>query len=118
MANLFYRNTSAQISFEVVDQNNNLVGLTSVATIYWFIKTPDNYIYSNDPNIGISTFVNGIGIYTTQIPVVQQSLGVYYINYTLTKIGDYKYKFQVNDPVAAVNVSSGGDIKVIDDGIF
>lgn len=118
MANLFYRNTNAKISFEVLDVNNNLVGLSSTSTVYYYIKTPDNFIQSNDPNVGINTYQNGTGaiIYN---PVYQDSLpGMYYINYTLTKIGEYKYKFQVNDTVNGVNLAVSGDIKVVTDGIF
>ena len=118
MANLFYRNTSAKISFEVYNSVNNLVGLSTTNSVYWFIKTPDNLIYSNDPNIGIGTFNNGVGIYTS-LPVVQtQSTGIYYINYILDKVGIYNYKFQVVDPPNSINIAAVGDIKVIDDGTF
>jgi len=44
--------------------------------------------------------------------------GLYYINYVLTKIGEYKYKFQVTDSPTLKNVAISGDIKVIGDGIF
>jgi len=118
VANLFYRNTNAKISFEVLDVNNNLVGLSSTNTVYYYIKSPDNYIYSNDPNVSTFTYANGIGSLITN-PVYQDTLpGMYYVNYTLTKIGDYKYKFQVNDVVNGINLAVGGDIKVITDGIF
>lgn len=118
MANLFYRNTCAKISFEVYDSNNNLVSLSTTNSVYWFIKTPDNLIYSNDPNIGIGTFSNGVGIYTS-LPIVQtQTPGIYYISYVLNKVGIYNYKFQVVDNPTLVNVAGAGDIKVIDDGTF
>lgn len=118
MANLFYRNTNSKISFEVLDNNNNYVGLSSSAVIYWYIKSPDNFIYSNDANISAFTFNNGVGIYTA-IPAVQLEMpGVYYINYVLTKVGEYKYKFQVLDNPTLTNVAISGDIKVIGDGIF
>ena len=118
MANLFYRNTCAKISFEVYNSNNNLVSLSTTNSVYWFIKTPDNLIYSNDPNIGIGTFSNGVGIYTS-LPIVQtQTPGIYYISYVLNKVGIYNYKFQVNDQTNGINLSVSSDIKVIDDGIF
>ena len=118
MANLFYRNTNSKISFEVLDSNNNYVGLSSSKVVYWYIKTPDNYIISNDVKIGMSTFNNGVGIYTT-IPTVQEEMpGIYFINYVLTKVGEYKYKFQVVDNPTLTNVAISGDIKVITDGIF
>lgn len=118
MANLFYRNTNSKISFEVLDSNNNLVGLSSSRIVYWYIKTPDNSIVSNDANIASFTFANGTGIYTS-IPSVQEEMpGVYYINYVLAKVGDYKYKFQVVDDSTQTNVAISGDIKVVTDGIF
>ena len=118
MANLFYRNTNSKISFEVLDSNNNYIGLSSSAVIYWYIKTPDNFIISNDINISTHSFANGTGIYTS-VPIVQQEMiGVYYINYVLTKVGEYKYKFQINDLPTLTNVAISGDIKVIGDGIF
>jgi hypothetical protein len=118
VANLFYRNTNSKISFEVLDSNNNYIGLSSSAVIYWYIKTPDNFIISNDTNIAAYSFANGNGIYTS-IPVVQEEMpGFYYINYVLTKIGEYKYKFQVTDSPTLTNVAISGDIKVIGDGIF
>lgn len=119
-ANLFYRNTNAKISFEALDEFNNPIGLSTQAVIYYYIKTPDNYIISNDPQVALNTYSNGIGVYTS-IPAVQQDLiisGSYYITYVLTKVGVYKYKWQVVDNVALVNVSSGGDIIVQSDGIF
>jgi len=118
MGNLYYRNTNAQISFEVFDSTNTLVGLSTYATIYWYIKTPDNLILSNDPNISTHTFNGGTGIYTTSPIVQNSSTGIYYIDYVVTKVGEYKYKFQVIDDVILVNASISGDIKVIDDGIF
>jgi len=118
VANLFYRNTNAKISFEVLDSNNNLVGLSNTSTVFYYIKTPDNYIQSNDPSVGISTYANGTGVIISN-PVYQDTLpGMYYINYILTKVGEYKYKFQVNDNVNGVNLAVSGDIKVITDGIF
>lgn len=117
-ANLFYRNTNAKISFEVLDSNNNYVGLSSSKVVNWYIKTPDNYIVSNDVLITASSFNGGVGVYTS-VPVVQEEMpGVYYINYVLTKVGDYKYKFQVVDDPTLTNVAISGDIKVITDGIF
>ena len=102
----------------MLDSNNNYIGLSSSATIYWYIKTPDNYIISNDSNIGTYSFANGTGIYTS-IPAVQEEMaGVYYINYVLTKVGEYKYKFQVTDSPTLTNVAISGDIKVLGDGIF
>lgn len=118
MANLFYRNTNAQIFFEILDSSNNYVGLSSSMIAYWYIKTPDNNIISNDIGITSTTFNQGVGIYTSIPTVQQQSTGVYYINYVLTKVGEYKYKFQVIDTPTLTNVSIAGDIKVIDDGIF
>ena len=119
MANLFYRNTNAKISFDVLDENNNLVGLSTEAVSYYYIKTPDNYIISNDPNIALYSFANGIGSYVT-IPAIQQDIlpGQYYINYVLNKVGEWKYKFQVNDTISLINLAISGDIKVIGDGIF
>jgi hypothetical protein len=118
VANLFYRNTNAKISFEVLDLNNNLVGLSSTSTVFYYIKTPDNYIQSNDPNVGIYTYANGIGAVISN-PVFQDTLpGMYYINYVLSKVGEYKYKFQVNDIPNSINLAVSGDIKVITDGIF
>jgi len=118
VANLFYRNNNVKITCEVFDQSNNPVGLSTTSGIYWYIKTPDNLILSNDPNISNTGFANGTGIYTS-IPQVQtQATGIYYINYVLTKVGEYKYKFQVVDNPTQVNVAGAGDIKVIDDGIF
>jgi hypothetical protein len=117
VANLFYRNTNAKISFEVLDVNNALVGLSSTSTVFYYIKSPDNYIYSNDPNIITNTYANGIGSYITN-PVYVERAGIYYINYVLNKIGEYKYKFQVNDNVVGVNLAVSGDIKVVTDGIF
>lgn len=118
MANLFYRNTNAKISFEVLDVNNALVGLSSTSTVYYYIKTPDNFIQSNDPNVGINTYANGIGVVISN-PVYQDTYpGMYYVNYVLTKVGEYKYKFQVNDTINGVNLAVSGDIKVVTDGIF
>ena len=34
----------------MLDVNNALVGLSSTSTVFYYIKSPDNYIYSNDPN--------------------------------------------------------------------
>ena len=118
MANLFYRNTNSKISFEVLDSNNKYVGLSSSMIVYWYIKTPDNLIISNDSNITQSTFNGGVGIYTSLPTVATQAPGIYYINYVLTKVGEYKYKFQVQDAPTLTNVSISGDIKVIGDGIF
>lgn len=118
MANLFYRNTNAKISFEVLDANNNYVGLSSSRIVYWYIKTPDNFIISNDIGITSSNFVNGVGIYTNTPQVQEEMPGVYYINYVLTKVGEYKYKFQVQDDPTLTNVGISGDIKVQTDGIF
>ena len=115
MANLFYRNTNSKISFEVLDFNNNPVGLSTTSSIRYYIKTPDNLILSNDPNVGFNTYAGGIGSVINN-PVLQESAGVYYVNYILSKVGDYKYKFQVNDQTNGINLS--GDIKVVDDGIF
>jgi len=118
VANCFYRNTLSKISFEVLDANNNLVGLSSSKVVYWYILTPNNQIVSNDPDITTSNFNAGQGIYTS-IPIVQEEMpGVYYINYVLTYVGDYKYKFQVVDNPTLTNVAISGDIKVITDGIF
>ena len=118
MANLFFRNTLSKISFEILDSNNNLVGLSSSRVVYWYIYTPDNYIISNDINVQTNTYANGIGSYSPTPLVLEQEPGVYYINYLLTKVGDYKYKFQVLDNPTLTNVSISGDIKVITDGIF
>lgn len=117
MANLFYRNTNAKIAFEVLDTNNNYVGLSNTSTIYYYIKTPDNFILSNDTNVINTNYPNGIGSIISN-PVMNDTIGVYYINYTLSKIGEYKYKFQVNDTVNGINLAVSGDIKVISDGIF
>jgi len=119
VANLFYRNTNSKISFEVLDFNNNPVGLsnTSASVVSYYIKTPDNLILSNDPNIGFNTYAGGIGSVIAN-PVLQESVGVYYINYVLSKVGDYRYKFQVDDQTNGINLSASGDIKVVDDGIF
>ncbi len=118
MANLFYRNTLSKISFEVLDANNNLVGLSSSRDIKWYIYTPDNYIISNDINVASNNYANGIGSYSPTPLVLEQEPGVYYINYLLTKVGEYKYKFQVVDDPTLTNVAISGDIKVITDGIF
>lgn len=118
VANIFYRNTNAKISFDVLDGNNNYVGLSSNRQIFWYIKTPDNQIISNDPAVDTGNYNNGTGIYTTVPAVSEEMPGVYYINYVLTKIGDYKYKFQVVDSDTQTNVSISGDLKVITDGIF
>ena len=117
MANLFYRNTNAKISFEVLDVNNNLVGLTNTSTVSYYILSPDNYIYSNNLAVLSNSYANGIGSYITN-PVYQEEPGVYYINYILTKIGEYKYKFQIDDETAGINLAIPGNIKVITDGIF
>lgn len=118
MANLFYRNTLAKISFEVLDENNNHVGLSSSRVVNWYIFTPDKQIISNDVGITSSVFANGTGVYTSA-PVVQEELpGIYYINYILEKNGEYKYKFQVLDDSTLTNVAITGDIVVISDGIF
>ena len=118
MANLFFRNTLSKISFEILDANNNLVVLSSSKVVYWYIYTPDNYIISNDINVQTNTYANGIGSYSPTPVVLEQEPGVYYINYLLTKVGDYKYKFQVLDDPTLTNVAISGDIKVITDGIF
>lgn len=117
MANLFYRNTNSKISFEVFDFNNSPIGLSGTSVVSYYIKTPDNLILSNDPDIGFNTYANGIGSMINN-PVVQESVGVYYINYVLSKVGDYRYKFQVDDQTNGINLSVSGDIKVVDDGIF
>lgn len=117
VANLFYRNTNAKIYVEVLDNENNYVGV-STSSIKWYIKTPDNYIYSNDSNIGSHDFVNGVGIYTATPSVQQEATGIYYIQYVVTKVGEYKYKFQITDNSASVKIAISGDIKVIGDGIF
>lgn len=118
MANLFYRNTNSKISFEVLDEDNNLVGISTTSAVKWYIQTPDNLIISNDSNIATHTFDNGVGIYTTIPAVIQEMPGIYYIEYVLSKVGLYKYKFQVVDDPTSVNVAISGDIKVITDGIF
>ena len=118
MANLYYRNSVANISFELVDSNNNYIELSGQAIIYWYIKTPDNFILSNDPNIASGSFANGTAVYSSSPAVQQQSTGVYSIDYVFTKIGEYKYKFQVIDDMNSMNLSSSGSVKVIDDGIF
>lgn len=118
MANLFYRNTNAKISFEVLDANNNYVGLSSSKIVYWYILTPDNQIISNDSTITSSNFANGTPTYSATPTVQEEEPGVYYINYVLTKIGEYKYKFQVIDNTTSTNVAISGNIKVITDGIF
>jgi hypothetical protein len=102
----------------VLDNNNNLVGLSSSRIIYWYILTPDNQIISNDPNITQSTFNSGIGTYSATPIVEEEEPGVYYINYVLTKVGEYKYKFQIQDDPTLTKVAVSGDIKVITDGIF
>lgn len=117
MANLFYRNTNAKIYFEVLDVDNNLVGV-STSSVKWYIKTPDNFIYSNDSNIETYNFSNGTGIYSSTPIVQQEEIGIYYIQYVLNKVGEYKYKFQVVDSPSSVNIAISGDIKVIGDGIF
>lgn len=117
MANLFYRNTNAKIYVEVLDNDNEYVGV-STSSIKWYIKTPDNYIYSNDANIDDYTFQNGTGVYSATPVVEQEAVGIYYIQYVVTKVGDYKYKFQVTDDDAQVKIAISGDIKVIGDGIF
>lgn len=116
-ANIFYRNTNAKISFEVLDANNNLVGLSNTSTVYYYIKSPDNFIYSNDPNVMTHQYNNGIGSFITN-PVYEEAAGIYYINYVLAKLGDYKYKFQINDTINLINLAITGDIKVQTDGIF
>ena len=118
MGNLFYRNTNSKISFEVLDNNNNLVGLSSSKVIYWYILTPDDQIISNDPSITQSSFNSGTGIYSATPAVEEEEPGVYYINYVLTQVGEYKYKFQIVDNPTLTNVAVSGDIKVITDGIF
>jgi hypothetical protein len=118
VANLFYRNTNSKISFEVLDSNNNLVGLSSSRIIYWYILTPNNQIISNDSNITQSNFNNGTGIYSATPAVQEEEPGVYYINYVLTQVGEYKYKFQIQDDPTSTKVAVSGDIKVITDGIF
>lgn len=118
MAYLFYRNTSVKISFDVLDENNDPIGLSTQRVVYWYIKTPDSVIISNDPNIENFTYANGIGSYTATPDVSEETPGTYYINYTVTKIGEYQYKFQVVDDVTAVNMAVSGDLKVVDDGIF
>lgn len=118
MANLFYRNTNAKISFEVLDANNNLVGLSTSREVYWYILTPDNQIVSNDTDITSSTFANGTPVYSATPVVQEEEPGSYYINYVLAKVGEYKYKFQVIDNPTSTNVAISGNIKVITDGIF
>ncbi len=117
MANLFYRNTNAKISFEILDTSNNFVGLSATSTVYYYILSPDNFIYSNDSNVGIYTYANGTGVLISN-PILEEKPGVYYVNYVLSKIGDYKYKFQISDSVNSVNLSIAGSIKVVTDGIF
>lgn len=118
MANLFYRNTNAQISFEVLDQNNNVISLSGSAVVFYYIKTPNNIIISNDPNVATYSYNNGIGSYVTSPIVQQSSSGYYYIQYVLALVGEYKYKFQITDPTINTILSGGGDIKVVGDGIF
>ena len=118
MANLFYRNTNAKISFEILDEDNNLVGISTLSSVKWYIQTPDNKIISNDVDVSTHTYDNGVGIYTNLPAVQQQQPGIYYINYVLTKVGLYKYKFQILDDPTLVNLALAGEIKVINDGIF
>lgn len=117
MSNLFYRNTNAKISFEVLDYNNNPIGLSATSVVKYYILSPDNIIYSNDPDVLQNTYNNGIGSLIAN-PVIEDQPGNYYINYVLTKVGDYRYKFQINDVDSEIDQAVSGTIKVITDGIF
>jgi len=108
----------ANIYFEIVDAKNNSVDLSGEAVVYWYVKSPDNTIHSNDPNIASGTFSGASGLYSGGTTVFRQSQGVYFINYLLTMVGEYRYKFQVSDAPNSLILASSGTIKVIDDGIF
>lgn len=115
MANLYYRNSGVRVSTSILDINNNPVGVAT-SSVYFYLKYPNNIVYSNDPNI---TIKSPNSIYDSSIQVKTQTLGTYYVDYTFAQIGNYQYKFQVYS-LGTSNVISAisGDISILDDGVF